>query len=153
MRVFSAHRLFDGVIIALCSIAYGHALFSVAIGGFWHGPDFDHPPMTGLDCLLTGWLHYPLGWLANLALVAGIVLFLVGFRLLACLFGLFALGMACIFAKEFARDFPADLLKQGYHSWLMSMQIFVVGSACSLVLRYCIRPTSRSSGRRQGSIT
>src|SRR5262245_17167771 len=95
-RFSSTHRLFDAAIIALCAIAYCHALRSIAIGGFWHGPDFDQPPMTGWDCLKSGWWIYPMGWLANFVLLAGIVVLLTGRRLLACLFAMLAIGMVCI---------------------------------------------------------
>jgi hypothetical protein len=130
---------FDAVVVLLCCIAYGHAFFSVAIAGFWSGPDFDHPPMTGLSCLLSGWFWYPLEWLANPFLLAAAVLLLTRHRVLACCVAVLALGLAC----QFQRELPAKLLMQGYYSWLISMAIFVIGSFCSVVIEWFGKPSGR----------
>jgi di/tricarboxylate transporter len=130
---------FDAIVVLLCCIAYGHALFSTAIGGFWSGPDFDHPPRTGLSCLLSGWFWHPLEWLANPFLLAAAVLLLTRHRGLACCGGVLAFGLAC----QFQREFPADLLMQGYYSWLISMAIFVIGSFCSVVIGRFGNPSGR----------
>src|SRR5437764_5909602 len=86
----------DMAVACLSGSAYGVALFSTAIGGFWTGPDFDHPPMTGWNCLTSGCFHFPIGWLANPVMFTAIVLLLIRFRFAAFLSSCGALGLAWI---------------------------------------------------------
>jgi hypothetical protein len=37
-------RALEAAVVVLCVVAYGQALFSTAIAGFWYGPDFENPP-------------------------------------------------------------------------------------------------------------
>jgi hypothetical protein len=126
----------DVVVACLACTAYGIALFSTAIGGFWTGPDFDHPPMSGLNCLLSGWFHFPIGWLANPVMFTAVVLLLARCRSAAFLSATGAIGLAWLWTHEFCQQFPAKLLMAGYHWWLLSMLVLVVGSLCSLVFHY-----------------
>jgi hypothetical protein len=98
--------------------------------------------MSGMDCLLSGWFHFPIGWLANPLLFAAIVLLVIRFRLVAFLLATGATGLAWFWTQEFCRQFPANLLMPGYDWWLRSMQVLVIGSFCSVVLHY--RETWRS---------
>jgi hypothetical protein len=124
-------------VACLACIAYGVALFSTAIGGFWTGPDFDHAPMSGWDCLLSGWFHFPIGWLANPVLFAAIFLLLSGFRIAAFLLGILAIGLVRYWTYEFCQQFPAKLLMAGCDWWLFSIEALVAGSFCSMVL-HCL---------------
>ena len=133
---FLKRNFVDLGVACLSIIAYGVALFSTAIAGFWTGPDFDHPPMSGMDCLLSGWFHFPIGWLANPLLFTAIILLVIRFRIAAFLLAIGAIGLAWSWTYEFCRQFSATLLMSGYHWWLLSMQVLVVGNFCSLVLHY-----------------
>jgi hypothetical protein len=126
----------DIAAVVLCCSAYGVALSSTAIDGFWTGPDFDHAPMSGLDCLLSGWLWQPIGWLANPLIFAGVVLLLVRCRISAFVTGMAAIGLAVFWTREFSREFSAKLLMSGYAWWMASMQILVAGSFLSMVVHY-----------------
>jgi hypothetical protein len=94
--------------------------------------------MTGLSCLLSGWFSYPLGWLANPTLLAGVLLLTTRRRLAACLGGTLALGMASLWTYKFRRDFrpEADLLREGYNWWLGGMVILAGGSFGSIAAQY-----------------
>jgi hypothetical protein len=129
-------RVFDGAVVVAASIPYGRALFSTAIGGFGAGPDFEFGPSSGISCLLTGWLYFPLGWLANPVLLCGVALLLMQRRLLAALCGLLAVGLACLWAVQFQREYSADLLREGYYSWRLGMILFAIGTLCSVVTQY-----------------
>src|SRR5579864_939381 len=144
MRIFKyrAISLVDLAVTCLACSAYSIALSSTAIGGFWTGPDFDHPPMSGLNCLLSGWFHFPIGWLANPVMFAAIVLLLTRCRSAAFLSATGAIGLALLWTYDFCRQFPPNLLMAGYHWWILSMQVIVVGSLCSLAFHY--RETWRS---------
>jgi hypothetical protein len=58
-----------------------------------------------------------------------------------------AIGLTYAWRWDFCREFPADLLKQGYHWWLTSMKILMVGSFLSVVVDYGTRLSSRASSR------
>lgn len=133
---FCIRNLIDPAIACLSGIAYGVALSSTAIGGFWTGPDFDHPPMSGWDCLRTGWLFFPEGWLANPLTFAAVILLLTRCRIAAFFLAAGALGLAWLWTYDFSREFSAKLLMAGYDWWVLSMQILLVGSFCSLVMHY-----------------
>src|SRR4051794_24334965 len=131
---FSARRLVDLAVACLACTAYGISLFSIAIGGFWTGPDFDHAPMSGLTCLLSGWVHFPIGWLANPAFCTGVVLLVFRFRIAAFLSATAGIGLAWLWTCEFCRQFPAELLMNGYRWWLFSMQLLLLGTLCSMIV-------------------
>jgi hypothetical protein len=133
---FITIRLFDPVIVSLTGIAYGVALFSTAIGGFWTGPDFDHPPMSGWECLLWGWLHFPIGWLANPLMFVAVILLLTRCRIVAFFLAAGAIGLAWLWTYDFSRQFSAKLLMAGYDWWVLSMQVLLVGVFCSLIVHY-----------------
>ncbi len=120
----------------LCCSAYGVALSSTAIAGFWTGPDFDIAPLSGLKCLLSGWFWEPTGWLANPLIFAGVAFLLTRHRILAFVLGIGAIGLALLWTRQFSREFSPELLMSGYTWWLASMQILAVGSFCSAIVHY-----------------
>jgi hypothetical protein len=126
----------DVTVACVCCGMYGVALASTVIGGFWTGPDFDHPPMSGLDCLLGGWFHYPIGWLANPLFFTGVALLLSRHRSSACWVGMCAIGCSVLWTCEFYQEFSAKLLLPGSKWWFTSMYALVAGSLCSIAVHY-----------------
>lgn len=144
----STISLLDVAVVCLACISYGIALFSKAIGEFWTGPDFHISSMAGWNCLLSGWFHFPIGWLANPALFAGLGLLLARCRTAAFLSAVGSIGLAWLWTHEFCREFSEKLLLAGYRWWLLSMLILAVGSLFSLAFHYRETWQSwRSSGR------
>ena len=142
-----AADLLDPAVACLACIAYWVALSSTAIAGFSTGPDFDHPPMSGLDCLSSGWPLFPVGWLANPLFLAAVGLLFTRHRLVALLLVSGALGLAWFWTYDFCWQFPPKLLMDGYNWWLRSMQVLAVGAFGSAALHY--RETWKSL-RNQG---
>jgi len=118
----------------LCSVCYWIALSSTAIAGFWTGPDFDFAPMTGWDCLRSGWFEFPLGWLVNPILLVGAILLLFGRRFTACIAAMAAIGLTRIWTWEFSHTYSLKLLREGYDWWLGSMHVLAAGSLCSMFI-------------------
>jgi len=122
--------------VGVSCCAYGIALFSTAIGGFWTGPDFDHPPMPGWNCLLSGWWHFPEGWLANPLMFMALFLLMIRFRIAAFLTSSAAVGLAWIWTENFSREFSVELLRSGYDWWMGSLHVLAFGILCSAVWYY-----------------
>lgn len=127
-------RLFDVFIASVWCTAYAIALCSTAIDGFWTGPDFHFAPTPGWNCLLSGWFHFPIGWLANPLLFVGVLCVLTGHRVPALICAVCAVALAYLWTYEFSREFSPKLLMSGYDWWLGSTYVLAVGSLSSLVI-------------------
>lgn len=96
--------------------------------------DLDAPNTTapGLQALLMGFLVNPIGWLANVLLAAGLVLFHAGRFKPAVIIG--AAAAAC---AAMPLVWPLGLaLEIGYYMWMSSVVIFLVGSSLCWHLRH-----------------
>jgi len=116
--------------------AYAAALLAPAVNRIWTGPDFLIGPFTGANCLLTGWLHFPVGWTANPIAFAASLLLITKHRTGALLLALISMLLTWIWNIEFCSQFPADMLLIGYHWWKLSIGILCVGSLGCMILNY-----------------
>jgi hypothetical protein len=94
-------------------------------GAFLSRPVFRETSDYGVVCLLLGWIA-PLPWIANLWLLAGLILLLCRRTTLAFCLGVVAL--LCGFLPFLSGD--RDELLIGAYLWLGSLIVFAVGTFC-----------------------
>ncbi len=122
-------RLPELAIAAAVSGMYLWACCSVVVReGLSAGP-FDLAAIYGFGCALTGWMDYPLGWLANPLLWAGVVLLVCRRPGAAAVCGLLAVGPVVQWSLEWHHQGLWRMLRVGYDLWVASVGLLAVGSS------------------------
>ena len=140
-------RLPELAVAAAVAGVYLWACCSVVVrAGLSAGP-FDLAAIYGFNCALTGWMDYPLGWLANPLVWAGVVFLICRRPGAAAVCGFLAVGSVAQWSVEWHRQGLWLMLRVGYALWVASVGLLAIGSSVVWAGR------RRVSARHTGSVT
>lgn len=133
------HCVPEYIVALVVAAVYLLACCSVVVRqGLPAGP-FDLAAIYGYQCVLTGWHYFPIGWLANPLIGAGVILLFYRRPAVATLCGLTAAIATIQWSLEWNRQGLWGWLSLGYNLWLASIAILVVGSFGVWIARQFLR--------------